>query len=310
MLQRLRMRLFGISPEETAFSRRGFRGDKLAVRPRLEKVGATFLHGYHAALTDDAADRLAQRLDAVENELRGFAYEGAAMGLALRDLFTPWRASRLKAFLNGPGAPHTYLMHVGAGWLPARLKRSPAGTMARLDPMLRWLAVDGYGFHEGYFHWPHSVTRQALPNRIDGYARRVFDQGLGRSLWFVDGADVARIPTTIAAFSEARRPDLWSGIGLACSYAGGVSCAEMETLQRSAGPYLSCLAQGSAFAAKARERACNPTEHTELACTLFCGLTAEAAARITDEALTDLAPDGALPSYEIWRRRIQAQFIK
>src|SRR3712207_8380154 len=54
------------------------------------------------------------------------------------------------------------------------------------------------------------------------------DQGLGRSLWFVQGADVRRIPATVNAFPAERRPDLWSGLGLACGYAGGRTRAEVD----------------------------------------------------------------------------------
>jgi len=51
--------------------------------------------------------------------------------------------------------------------------------------------MDGFGFHEGYFQWSRSVRKKALPKGVNGYALRAFDQGLGRSLWFVECADIA-----------------------------------------------------------------------------------------------------------------------
>jgi hypothetical protein len=51
----------------------------------LERIGRTFLEGYHASLEEDEPGRLVDRLDGVEPEFRGFAFEGAAMGLALAD---------------------------------------------------------------------------------------------------------------------------------------------------------------------------------------------------------------------------------
>lgn len=214
---RIRRALFSIAPEETSFGRRGFRGDSAAVRQRLEEVGRCFVAGYHAALEDDRPLPLAAWIDAeVERELQGFAYEGAGMALALLDALIPGRRNRLARLLTGPGDAHAYIIHVGAGWILARLPLAPERLLARLeDPVLRWLALDGYGFHEGFFRWPRFVERREIPRKLRGYARRGFDQGLGRSLWFVDGADVRLIPRTISSFPDDRQPDLWSGVGLA-----------------------------------------------------------------------------------------------
>ncbi len=307
----LRRALFGIDPADTSFVRRGFHGEPSPVRDRLERVGQTFVTGYHAALADGRPEPLAQRIDAeVERDFRGFAYEGAGMALALLDTLIPGRRDRLARFLAGPGGAHTYIVHVGAGWVMARLPVSPRRYLNRLaDPLLRWLALDGYGFHEGFFRWPKAVTRQQVPRRLQGYARRGFDQGLGRSLWFVEGADVDRLPRTIGAFPAARQPDLWGGLGLACGYAGGRSQAEVESLLAAAGPHAPRLAQGVSFAAKARQRAGNLTPQTELACRVVWGLPAADVAAVSDEALHDLPPDRpGEPAFEVWRQRIQDVF--
>ncbi len=232
------------------------------------------------------------------------------MGLTLLDCLMPWGRRRLDAFLAGPGADHTYMVYVGAGWALARLKRRVDGPLTRWDPLLRWLAIDGYGFHEGYFHPKPVIAHQERPGRWTGYALRVFDQGLGRSLWFVNGGDADRIRTTVAAFDPDRHADLWSGVGLACAYAGGVDRSSVEAVRCAAGPFLPSLAQGAAFGAKARQQADNPADHTEVACAVFCGLSAADAARVTDAALIDLAPEGAKPAYDVWRKRIQSRFTE
>lgn len=251
---------------------------------------------------------LGRWLNATHLELRGFAFEGAAMALALLDFLTPWPKNRLQVFLDGPGNAHIYMVHVGVGWALARLRRRVEPALRCLDPLLCWLAVDGYGFHEGYFHWKRYVNRQVIPDRLCGYARRAFDQGLGRSLWFVDGADVARISNTIATLPASRHADLWSGVGLACGYAGGVDRPSVEALWTAAGPHRPHVAQGVAFAAKARQRASNPSRHTELACHILCGVSADVAADVTDNALEKLPVDGPEPAYEVWRARIQSRF--
>lgn len=307
----LRKGLLGIPAEETTFARRGFRGGRGGAREHLERVGPAFRGGYHAALEENRnLASLAARLETFDLEWRGFAYEGAAMGLALLDFLTPWRGDRVRRFLAGSGGAHAYVVHVGVGWVLARAPGSIERRLARLEPLLRWLAIDGYGFHEGFFHASRYLEDQPPPRRLQGYCRRVFDQGFGRSLWFVDGADVELIPRTIGALRAGRHADLWSGVGLAATYAGGVDESALCKLRAAAGPYWPQLAQGAAFAAKARERARNLTPHTQRAAEILCGMSAAEAARLTDEALENLPANAAEPAYEIWRRRIQEQFAR
>ena len=305
LLGKARRRVLGLSATEASFAKRGFITGEEQARRRLEHIGCTFLIGYHAALEETGFVPLARRLAIVDAESRGFAFEGAAMGLALLDCVTPWRKNRWRTFTEHSAEPHVYMMHVGLGWALARLRRSVTPHLAQLDPLLGWLVVDGYGFHEGYFNWPLYVERQAIPTRLDGYERRVFDQGLGRSIWFVKGANVAAVASAIDAFSRVRRDDLWSGAGLACAYAGGCDRTAVQSLRAAAHEHLPALAQGVAFAAKTRHRAANLTSHTETVCRVVCGHSAEEAAAITDAALEDLHDDGALPAYEVWRGRIQ-----
>ena len=341
-LKQLRKYLFGMSLEEGSVERRGFEGGERQVREHLSRVGYVFLRGYNTALLN-GVDGLGERLGRIPLEMQGFAFEGAAMALALLDYFTPWKRYRVRSFLAGAGANHPYMIHVGIGWALARL---PAGRSANgrigewarrrlyrplapspprplahspprplapslmgFDPLLGWLAIDGYGFHEGYFHAPRYFEKKAQP-RLSAYGKRVFDQGLGRSLWFVKVADVGRIVTKINEFAPSRQADLWSGVGLACAYAGGIERAGYERLRSAAGSYAPQLAQGVAFAAKTRQRAGNLVPHTELACEVLCGRSAHRAAEVTDITLSNLPSNGAEPAYEVWRQRIQAHFTK
>jgi hypothetical protein len=310
LLGQARRRLLGLSPAEASFAKRGFLVGEEVARERLEQIGVTFLSGYHAALEETDFVSLARRLAGVGAELQGFAFEGSAMGLALLDYFTPWRKDRWRSFTGGMAQPHVYMMHVGLGWALARLRRSVTPYMAQLDPLLAWLVVDGYGFHEGYFSWRRYVEQQAIHARVAGYEQRVFDQGLGRSIWFVKGANVAAIASAINAFPLARRDDLWSGAGLACAYAGGCGQAALESLQATANGHLPALAQGVAFAAKTRHRAANLNSHTRTVCQFVWGKSAEEVAAITDAALANLTSTDDAPAYEQWRRRIQNTFAE
>lgn len=305
---KLAQSLFGISPAEVSFEKRGFRGADQPVRPHLEAAGGAFVTGYLAALEDDRLPPLVERLAEVPEERVGFAFEGAAMALSLLDFVQPWRRSRFQDFYQGPGAPHTYLLLVGAGWAMARLPVSVDRTLAKHDTVLCWLALDGYGFHEGFFHCPQAIDGQRVPKRVSGYGARAFDQGIGRSLWFVEGAAPERIATTIGRFAAHRQPDLWSGVGLACGYAGGIDRAAVECLLDSTGSCQTSFAQGVAFAAAAREKAGNTTAGTELACEVVWGLDPASVAEIALSTGENLPPDGAQPAFEVWRRRIRDRF--
>lgn len=296
----LRRRLLGIDPREATFERRGFHAADPVNRARLEGIGLAFLRGYHAALDHADPARLGAALDAEPSVIRGFAYEGAGMALALLDTLAPWRG-RTDAFLRGPGGAHVYMVNVGAGWAMARLRRRLDAPPAGLDPLLGWLALDGYGFHEGYFHPARTTERREVPRRLGGYARRAFDQGLGRSLWFSRGADPRRVAAAVRGFDARRGADLWSGVGLACAYAGGADAEGMEILLRAAGTERGWLAQGAAFAAGARQRAGNPAPHTDAACRALAGVSAEDAAAATDEALRALGANRSAGAYERWR---------
>ncbi|MEQ9483304.1 DUF1702 family protein [Coleofasciculus sp. F4-SAH-05] len=107
-LNSLRQSLFSISPAEATFARRGFQCNEAQTQQRLEQVGHTFLQGYHGAIAYDCSTPLIAQLNTVSPEWRGFAFEGAAMGLALLDGLIPWKGNRVSTFLGNAGANHTY----------------------------------------------------------------------------------------------------------------------------------------------------------------------------------------------------------
>jgi hypothetical protein len=296
--------LLTISPSETSFSVRQFARCSDEVRNRLEAHGNAFVAGFNLALIAGDADDFAARALAVAPAERGFAYEGAAMASALLDLLSLGRVRRLRDLLAGPGRPHAYMVHVGAGWALARLRLRPSGRLPALDPLLRWLTVDGYGFHEGFFHPERAVRRPEPTRRLSGYALRAFDQGLGRSLWFIDAADVERIATTVSTFPRERRADLWSGVALAAAYAGAVDEAGLERLRQLAVGYERELAQGAAFAATARIRAGNEVPETDMGCRVLAGVSPEKAAAVVADELARIGVDVAGSGYERWRTAI------
>jgi hypothetical protein len=298
-----------ISLEECTFNRRGFWSGNPVARRHLESVGEAFLTGHNLALGDQDQQSLAEKLNRLGAELCGFAFEGAAMAMTIVDSLMPWKPSRVLAFLQGAGRLHRYMVHVGMGWAVARLPKWMHVRTGQ-DDLLRWLVLDGYGFHEGYFKAREFCdTRAPKTPKLSGYAARAFDQGLGRSLWFIHATDAQRICRSIECFHASRRPDLWSGVGLACTYAGGCDETALRQLKTVAAGFTPELAQGAAFAAKTRLEAGLLVPHTALSCAILCDSSAECAAQETDTALQRLTSKPEVePRYETWRKNIQSAF--
>jgi len=305
---RLARRIFVLAGDEKAFRRDLAGAADGPMRRRMEEIARSFSEGCHAALEEPRPGPLAARLARVEPELQGFAHEGAGLGLALLDAATPWRRHRLTEFIAGPGAHQTYMLHVGSGWVMRRLPVSRRWFLSGLDPVLRWLAFDGLGFHDAFFHPSRIIERALPPRRISGFALRPFDAGVGRRLWLVPGADVSHVAPLVAAFPASRHGDLWTGVGEACAFAGGRDAAAIEEVLQAAGPHGPRLALGASFAAEVRVRAGIPSPHTDLACRLLCRMETAAAAAVTRESLADLPPDGEVPAFEVWRERVREQF--
>jgi hypothetical protein len=305
-LKKLRRSLLGVSYKKaTSFSR----GDSASWK-HLERVVLTALEGYHATLDSIRFEDLIPLLDTIPLDMRSYAYEGAAIGLTAMDWMLPWK-KRLRAYIAGPGAPHIYMVHIGIGESLALMHRRPERFMQHLeDRVLCWLVMEGYGFNKGFFSRRRYIDKQKVPGHLSPYARRIFDQGLGRSIWFLDGADVEQIVATIAAFPAPRQADLWAGVGVACTYVGGVNRAAIEALQQAAGPYAPQMAMGAAFVAKGRQLAGNPVPHTDLVCDILWGLTAEQAAYQTTVAFENLPTDGPEPAFEFLQQCLLTQFME
>lgn len=315
-IRALRRRILTPDVSETSLDKRGFHKKDTESQQLLEKIGETFLTGYADAVEASSAQDAGDRLAAIPTRFRGFSFEGAGMGLAMLDGLPFGHRHHVTDFLAGPGDPHNYLVYVGVGWAMARLPRFAWPKPASFDPLLRWLVLDGYGFHQAYFKTRKYVDGQYQAPRFPwpagntGYPNRVVDQGIGRALWFVCGTDADLVTRTVANFAPQRHGDLYAGVGLAATYAGGVEAADLQLLVERAGEHRGQLAQGSAFAAEARVRAGLVVPHIGLATEILCGLPVEQAARITQDVRPRTVIDADLPAaYDAWRKDIAREIL-
>jgi hypothetical protein len=312
----LRRRVLTPNVSATLLDVRGFHKKSPESQALLEKIGATFLEGYayaaEAKTVDDAAERLDQQLSV---RFRGFGYEGAGMGFAVRDGLPLGPTKLNEKFLAGPGDPHNYMVYVGMGWAMARLPKFRWPDGDKIDLLLRWLLLDGYGFHQAYFVTKKYVDQQYQDKRFgwpsrawSDYSNRAIDQGIGRALWFICGTDAELTASTLDKFDESRHRDLWAGVGLAATYAGGADEHELRTLFQRAGKNRIHLSQGSCFAAECRIRADLLVPHNELATKILCGRTAARTAQVALDHRPEHVIEGTLPAYEQWRRKVAGEF--
>jgi hypothetical protein len=315
----LRKNALAPSLDDVTFARRGFPAGDTRDARQLESIPQHVILGFEIGIEHGDRPGALARLDMVGPEFRGFAYEGATMAFTLLDVMPGRRSDRARKFLDGHGAPHLFLAYIGIGFAMAHLPRPlwrrvlPDLTHTPLHPTLSWLAVDGYGFDRAYFDTPRWIGKQYVPpaypwQGAPDYFPRACDQGIGRALWFMHGASVEGVAAAVGSFAQKRRADLWSGVGLAATYAGAGDADQLKALRITCGDYLPEVAQGAVFAAKARSHASLETPHTDIAVRVLCGLTVPDAAVMADQAAEGFAEEGPTPNYEIWRSRVQEHF--
>lgn len=317
----LRRLLLTPSFRAISFAGRGFPARPGPAVARLEAVPQAVVCGFEWGADVKDLGEIVSRLELVEPEMRGFAYEGATMAFTVRDAMAGGRGGLTRRLLSGPGVPHTFLTYIGIGFAMARLPRplwrnvvpDLAGTP--YYPAMSWLAVDGYGFDRAYFDTRRWVDRQERPAPYPWaghpeYFGRAVDQGIGRALWFIHGAAPMDVAAAVDAFSPERQADLWSGVALAATFAGGCDAAGLDALCRKAGEFEPHLGQGAVFAAKARHFSGFTPPHTDTAARVLAGLPAEDAAALADEVAATGFDDDGTPDYEQWRTRVRLRLPK
>jgi hypothetical protein len=315
----LRRRVLAPPLTEVTFAERGFPVTPTDATRRLEAIPQSVICGFEWAMEAHDLWEIERRLSLVEPEMRGFAYEGATMGFTVRDAMRGGRGQRTRELLLGPAHEHIFLAYIGIGFAMARLPRVlwkkvlPDLGNSPYYPTMSWLAVDGYGFDRAYFDTRRWIDQQYVPTPYPwlgdaDYFLRAVDQGIGRALWFINGGRTDGVVAAVRAFAEHRQADLWSGVGLAATFAGGSDAQGLTELRDAAGAHHTELALGMVFAVKARTYSSFVPPHTAVASAALGDVTVAEAVAVADgtavgpEAVSDVQP------YEVWRQRIRTHF--
>ena len=117
----VRRRVLTPQLREVTFAKRGFPVTPSAATQRLEGIPQAVICGFEWGI--DARDQweVERRLDLVDAEQCGFAYEGVTMAFTVLDAMG--RGHRTRDLLAGPGSRHIFLAYIGMGFAMARLPR-------------------------------------------------------------------------------------------------------------------------------------------------------------------------------------------
>jgi len=312
------------------------------VADRMEIIKTIFQDAKDKALAQDDVEELIRHLSTTNPEFISVAYEGASMGLALKDFtnmkppfippkgekpengfsYTPLRGEGglWNSFMN-VSENHAAQMYIGLGWAVAQEKKtapfySPEGgnsgdASSQIPPsggggaLMQFRLWDGCGYYDGLFRQRQTIKNQIRHDYIPAAAYQMYDQGLGRSLWYLCKGDETKIPEMIRQFSSSRHPDLWRGVGIACAYVGGCGETIFKTLSSSAEKHFLQLGIGAAMAAKARILANSITKDIDHACKAWCNLSAEEATRIAIK--TEGTSGGSFP---LWLSQMETEMMK
>lgn len=238
---------------------------------RLDQIRTIFQEARACAENAGEAAPVMEYLKTVSPDFALVAHEGAAMGLALTDLSKGASLTRWTSLLNQTPSQSHGNLHIGLGWALAHEQADISDAFAQVDRSLQFRVIDGYGYYEGIFRQRQSVRNREIPVAFQ-LQHEAYDQGLGRSIWFLTQGDPERIGMVVASFDTTRQSGLWRGIGTACAFSGGATHADIEELKKLSGDFRSDLAVGAAWIGKARVQTFTVTPEMEKACYLLSGL--------------------------------------
>lgn len=185
------------------------------------------------------------------------AFEGTAMGIALKS------TEEWEMFCEIFGAEHGSQIHVGLGWALCE-KNDSLNLLTTFYSEGKWKVIDGYGYYAGLFKRRETIRKQVIPPQISSSEIRAFNQGVGRSLWYISQASPERVQRMIDLFDEERRPDMWRGVGVSMTYVGGIDESVVNELMLMSGQYKSQLMCGVLFALFGRYNANRETNDSQL----------------------------------------------
>lgn len=197
---------------------------------RQESVEDIFVQSQKLAEGHGNIDELISVLNQFESDLRSVAYEGASFAIGMKAL----KSDNLQLwydFLSKSDQIHMHHITIGFGWSFAALN-IPFGYYNSIieDNYLFPMILDGYGYYCALFKARRTLRNKEIPLEFDKCQLCAFDNGVGRRIWYTTKGNSDDIDTLISSFPIERQENLWSGVGMACMYVGGIDKSIVKEL--------------------------------------------------------------------------------
>ncbi|MDR2008908.1 MAG: DUF1702 family protein [Bacteroidales bacterium] len=307
----LKQIFFGMPLCEANSAIRNF--EKGDAQERTELVAKTVIEGYNTAVEKGLSEDLLDVRLMIKNELSGFFNEGIGMGLYTLSLFSISQKNIYWDFVKGVGKPHEYMSYIGAGIACGVFNKPFEKFLVKANPTCSLLVLNGIGFYYAYFKIEKGLYQHYIRNDVkkDDFFVECYDNGVGRALWFCENGNSQNIKKIIDTFPKKRQAAIWSGIGLAATYAGGVEENEIRELKKHSGQFWEFVAEGSFLATHCRDIAGN-SHNYDITEKILIGKSAEECHIFGRKILLDLKQeiltDGEY-TFRVFLRKIR-QWIK
>ncbi len=242
---------------------------------KTEKIRAVFLETQLFYAKHDDMRALIVYLANTEKEFSSIAYESASMAIALKGFEDHTFPDVWLFFAEGAALAHQAQVYVGLGWAIAKFNFPFLTAVKNLHTQFYFRIADGCGYYDGSFKHRRTIINKELPLYLPIAAMPMYDQGLGRSIWYTEKADIHKMCSKVETFAAGRHADIWRGIGIAVAYVGGCNDADLKILLQHAATNGFQLACGAALAARSRTLANTMTADTNRCSRLWFTLTVD-----------------------------------
>ena len=251
------------------------------IEERIELIVLTFQVGRKFAEEILDLSDLVNQLNEVDEEFRSMAFEGASMAITIQSIEAEDGLQRWSEFLDS-NPKYTTQITIGLGWAIGEKDFSPDSVLGRLNSMTQARAMDGFGYFMGLFRRRISIRTQQIPEGISDDLQLAFDQGIGRSLWYISKGDLEMLERMMDSFPEYRQKHMWRGIGVACPVVGGSDAQHLKDLKQLSGEYRTQLDTGCALAARSSVASNSENRFLDDACELWLNRSMLDSARLTE----------------------------